>query len=188
MDGKISCVKLINKMGSVVSKQSMLTNEMTPCAMMLSRIGIKKVVFTFHGGIVFRVDDDPFHVNPYTEQTRNRLATELSNSISNDTCNMIVALLGQNINVCVMTENDGGENGAVIDAKKGYRFDGPELVNQVFRNRFGSEIQSQISTDLTGNLFAQDEPNDKILLVTDDKALIKKAHKKHMLAIFTGTE
>jgi hypothetical protein len=169
-----------NKMGSVVAKQHEIT-EMTPCAMMLHRLGVRRVIFSFRGAIVPLEREGLNTISPYNEVARNAHSRKLSDQIANDTCNMIVALLGQNISVCIVTDYDSSENGNVYE-DGGYIYDGPELVKKVLLNRFGDGIASRICTDVTETVFKLKHPQE-LLLVSPNERLLKRAKKKHMFTI-----
>lgn len=174
--------------------------ELTPCAILLYRMGVRVVAFSFEHAVVngsrliqTHTLRGRFVVNPYLEARRQELVGTLAAHIPNEACTFIVSLLAQGIAVVMISEADQQRNGEVIKASSseassatvpstGYQFDGEPLVQAVLWERLGPDLARMIHVDTLSSVMRHKHPAE-IMLVTASSDLVRKARKRHMSAI-----
>lgn len=191
-------------MGSLFSRRSrhgppgIPDTELTPCAIMLYRMGIRVVALNFEHAIVTMTPlvethtrKGYFAVNPYVEDCRRELVQLLGSNVSNEACTFIVSLIAQGIAVVVTTEADDQRNGDVIKSSSSssssssapaFQYDGKELIQRVLLERLGPDIAKLIHVDDLDEVLRHKHP-EEALLISPSSEIVKKARKRHMLAI-----
>lgn len=174
--------------------------ELTPCAIMLYRMGYRVVALTFEHAVVTMtpvVENHThrgyFTVPHYLEERRRELVQMLAANVANEACTFIVSLLAQGIAVVITTEADDQRNGEVVKASSssspsslssssGFQYDGKELIQRVMLERLGPDLAKMIHvTDLDEALHHKHP--EELLLVSPSSEIVKKARKRHMGAI-----
>ena len=169
--------------------------ELTPCAIMLYRMGYRVVVLSFEYGVVTMTPDvnntvrkGYVTINPYLEERRQELVKLLSANVSNEVCTFMVSLLGQGIAVVISTETDDKYNGEVVKStssstsSSAFQYDGKELIQNVLIERLGQDIAQMIHVEQLDHVLHHKHPNE-VLLIHSSSETVKKARRKHMGAI-----
>lgn len=191
-------------MGAVFSRPShrgppgLPDTELTPCAILLYRLGVRVVALSFEHAVVTMAPlvaqstrKGYFTVNPYVEQQRHELVQLLVNHVSNEACTFMVSLLAQGLGVVVTTEADDRYNGEVVKSSSSsssvaaYQYDGAEVVRQVLTERLGPDLAASIHIATLDEVLHHKYPKE-VLVVSPSSEIVKKARKRNMLALYVA--
>jgi uncharacterized protein (UPF0128 family) len=193
------------KMGGNLSSQIEVSETgMTPVANFISGMGIKLVSFDFDGVILAykfsKSLDVSWTIEKYNKECKEKLVDFISRNISQNTKDLIVALMVNGVTIVISTHQDDKRNGELFQTEgdpPAFIFEGEELIKAVLFKSIGEQVSENIRIVSFSRKISKQKKrhfsllvNDykysprEILVIDDNTEVVKQARENGFVAFF----